>query len=173
MGQVQMKKKWILIAACVVVILLGLLAIGGDDSFGSRFASRFGDAMDWKSRWLAGRHSVNCGRIAVHGDPTAATQCALQAQAQGKPFTVVYNVMGYDAPVAGGIVRTTDGELYALSFDGDPSGGGGVSLLGQRVNKTPCPKPIHLWVNPKGRINCFQQQLSPPANIMSPNMESY
>lgn len=168
-----MKKKWILIAVCVVIILFSLLAVGGDDSFGTRFASRFGDAMDWKSRWLAGNHSVNCGRVEVKGDPTKATKCALQAQAESKPFRVVYDIMGYDAPVAGGIVRTPDGELYALSFDGDPGGGGGVSLLGQRVTKSSCPKPTHLWVNPKGRINCFQQQLSPPASLMSPNMEPY
>src|SRR5580765_6932053 len=62
-----MKKKWILIAVCFV-LLLSLLAIGGGDSFGSKFASRFGDAMDWKSWWLAGRHSINCGRVPVHGD---------------------------------------------------------------------------------------------------------
>ena len=133
-----MKKKWILIVVCVVV---SLLAIGGDDSFGTRFASRFGDAMDWESRWLTGRHSINCGRVEVKGDPTEATKCALQAQGEGKSFRVTYNVMGYDAPVAGGIVRTPDGELFALSFDGDPAGGGGVSLFGQHVTKSPCPKP--------------------------------
>ncbi len=168
-----MKKKSILVAVCIAIALLGFLTIGTDDSFGTKFASRFGDAMDWKSRWLAGRHSINCGRVEVHGDATAATECALRAQAEGKPFRVVYNIVGYDSPVAGGIVRTPDGELYALSFDGDPSGGGGVSLLGQRVGKAACPKPTHLSVNPKERINCFQQQLSPPAGITSPNFEPY
>jgi len=140
-----MRKKGILIAACIAVVLIGVLAVRGNDSIGTRFASRFGDSMDWEGRWLAGRHSVNCGRVEVQGDPTAATECALRAQTEGKPFRVVYNIMGYDAPVAGGIVRTPDGELYGLSFDGDPHGGGGVSLFGQRVSRSTCPKPPHLW----------------------------
>ena len=129
--------------------------------------------MDWKGGWLAGRQGINCGRVEVHGDPTAATACAIKAQAEGKPFRVVYNIMGYDSPVAGGIVRTPDGEVYGLSFNGDSSGSSGLALFGQRVSKAPCPKPIHLWVNPKGRVNCFQQQLSPPAGITAPNVEPY
>jgi hypothetical protein len=168
-----MKKKWIFIVVCVAVILFRLLVISHGDSVGTGFASMFGDAMDWQSRSLAGWRSINCGRVEVHGDPTASTECALRAQAEGKPFRVVYNIVGYDSPVAGGIVRTPDGQLYALSFDGDPAGGGGVSLLGQQVGKATCPKPTRLWVNPKGRINCFQQKLPPPAGIMSPNFEPY
>ena len=140
---------------------------------GTTLALVIGDSMDWHTKWLAGLHGVNCGRVKVRDDPTAATSCALKANADGKPFRVVYNIMGFDAFVAGGVVRTPDGELYGLSFDSDPSGGGGVSLLGQRVDMSPCPKPIHLWVNTKGRINCFQQQLARPHDIMSPNFEPY
>jgi hypothetical protein len=113
------------------------------------------------------------GRVEVQGDPKAATACALKAQSEGRPFRVRYDIMGYDSAVAGGIVRASTGQIYGLSFVGDPSGHGGISLFRQRVNKTPCPQPTHLWVNPKGRINCFQQQLSPPAGLMSPNFEPY
>lgn len=167
-----MKKKLLWTAACVFLVL-ALLRAATDDVFGTKVSSFVGDSMDWSSRSLAGRHAVDCGRVEVNGDPTTATRCALQADGEGKPFRVVYNIMGFDSPVAGGIVKTPGGEFFGLGFDGDPGGGGGVSLLGQRVTKTPCPKPTHLWVNPKGRINCFQQQLSPPANLSSPNLEPY
>lgn len=132
-----------------------------------------GDSMDWYGKWLMGRHGIDCGTVQVQGDPKAATGCALRAQSEGKPFRVRYNVIGYDSAVAGGVVRTPTGSLYGLSFDGDPAGQGGTSLFRQRVSKKPCPEPTHLWVNSKGRVNCFQQQLSPPAGVTAPNSESY
>jgi hypothetical protein len=125
-----------------------------------------GDAMDWKSHYLAGIYSVNCGRVKIRGDASMATDCALQADAEAKPFRVIYNIQGYDSSVAGGVVRTADGRLLFLSFDG-------FSFLHQHINVTPCPKPYHLCVNPEARVNCFQQQLSYPQNIASPNMEPY
>ena len=36
------------------------------------------------------------------------------------------------------------------------------------ISGSPCPKPYHLWVNSKGRVNCFQQQLSYPRGLSSP-----
>jgi hypothetical protein len=165
-----------------VVVIVGLfgavLLIAGFDlavmSVPSNLLVRVvGDAMDWRSRSLAGWHSINCGRVRIGQDPKGATECALKAHSEGRPFRVRYDIMGFDSAVAGGIVRTPDGHLYGLSFDGDPAGQGGVSLWRQRVGRTRCPEPTHLYVNPKGRLNCFQQRLSPPTNIMSPNIEPY
>jgi hypothetical protein len=153
-----------------VLLLLPELA---SSLFSARLLPIVGDSMDWHSRWLIGRHGIDCGTVKVRADPTVATDCALKAQADGKPFRVRYNVLGYDSAVAGGIVRTPSGDLYGLSFDGDPSGQGGTSLFRQRVRSRHCPEPTHLWVNPKGRVNCFQQQLSPPASITAPNFEPY
>jgi hypothetical protein len=166
-----MRKKLLIftIAGVVLFLLLG----AANNLLSTLFIPIVGDSMDWQSRRLVGRHGIDCGRVKVRGDPNLASECALKAQAEGKPFRVRYDILGYDSAVAGGIVRTSTGQLYGLSFDGDPSGQGGISLFRQRVSKTPCPQPIHLWVNPKGRINCFQQQLSQPANIMSPNFEPY
>jgi hypothetical protein len=120
--------------------------------------------MDWETRYLAGVHGVNCGRVKIRGNASMATNCALQANAEAKPFRVIYNIQGIDSRVAGGIVRTADGRLLFLSDDG-------LSFLHQHVDVTPCPKPYHLYVNPEARINCFQQELSYPQNIASPNME--
>src|SRR5579864_6433683 len=160
-------------AIVLIAFLLVSITVGTGDAIGTAVTRLTGDSMDWHARWLAGLHWINCGRVKVHGDPTAATTCALKANAEGRPFRVVYNIIGYDALVAGGVVRSPAGEVYGLSFDGDPYGGGGVSLLHQRLDKSPCPKPVHLWVNPKGRINCFPQQVAQPHDIMSPNFEPY
>jgi hypothetical protein len=129
--------------------------------------------MDWRSRWLMGSHGIDCGQVKVNGDPKMATACALKAESEGRPFRVRYDIMGYDSAVAAGIVRTPTGELFALSFDGNPHGAGYTSLLAQRSSKSSCPQPHHLWVNSKGRVNCFQQQLSYPKSLTSPNMEPY
>ena len=166
-----MRKRLLILTAVAVVLFLVLGAVNNLPS--TLLVPAVGDCMEWQSRRLMGRHGIDCGRVRVRSDPKAATDCALNAQAQGKPFRVRYDILGFDSAVAGGIVRTPSGQLYGLSFDGDPSGQGGTSLFRQRVDKTPCPQPIHLWVNPKGRINCFQQQLSQPANLMSPNFEPY
>ena len=144
------------------------------DNFASTVVVRvFGDSMDWHSRRLMGWRGIDCGTVKIGADPRPATDCALKAQSDGKSFRVRYNVLGIDSDVAGGIVRTPAGELYGLSFDGDPSGQGGTSLVRQRSIRFACPQPYHLWVNRKGRINCFQQQLSAPKDLMSPNFEPY
>jgi hypothetical protein len=168
---VKRRRRWILwafvlIVACFVLLLAALMNLP------YRLVPLIGDAMDWKSHYLAGLSSVNCGRVTVRGDASAATQCALQAQARAQPFRVIYNIQGWDSIVAGGIVRTPGGALLALSYDSCPYGCG-FSLLQQRVQVAPCPQPYQLYVNPKGRINCFQPQLSYPKNIMSPNADPY
>jgi hypothetical protein len=75
-----------------------------------------GDLMDWKGRYLTGSRGVNCGRVKVGNDATSATQCALRADADGQPFRVAYEIQGYDAIVAGGIVRRPDGQVFALNY---------------------------------------------------------
>lgn len=167
-----MRRTKLLIGAGITIVLP--FSSGPMDQLVSGPVIRmFGDSMDWRSRWLIGRHGIDCGKVEVNADSKVATDCALKAQAAASPFRVRYNILGYDAEAAGGIVRTPAGELYALSFDGNPAGAGRTSLLGQQSTKSPCPKPYHLWVNPKGRINCFQQQLSYPKYLSSPNAEPY
>lgn len=160
---------WILVP--LFVVCFGFFLV---DAIGMAYPLTLviGDAMDWKSHYLAGLRSVNCGRVKVREDASLATRCALQADAAGKPFRVSYNIQGIDSIVAGGVVRTPGGKLLALSYDSCPSGCG-FSMLQQRVHVASCPEPYHLHVNPKGRINCFQSQVSSPRNIMSPNMEPY
>jgi hypothetical protein len=161
---------WIF-GAVFLLFLLVFLDLAGIP--GALLVPVLGDAMDWRTRYLAGWRGVDCGRVRIGEDATEASQCALKAQSDGRPFHVVYNVQGIDSRVAGAIVRTSSGQLLALSYDSCPSGCGGTSFLGQRVSVSRCPEPNHLFLNPKARLNCYQAGLSTPSNIMSPNIEPY
>jgi|SRR5580704_968742 hypothetical protein len=170
--RIKFHRRWhwvVAIGASLVIVCLGLAFA---DYLSWRLRPEIGDLMDWKARYLTGSLGVNCGRVKVGNDATTATQCALKANAGGRPFRVAYEIQGYDALVAGGIVRRPDGRVFALSYDSCPSGCG-FDLFQQSVDVTPCPQPYHLYVNPKGRINCFQPQLSHPESIMAPNSEPY
>ena len=160
---VRAKRSWVWIVVPIFVVTLLLAASMQLTLLLTRVT---GDRMDWESHFLAGFWSVNCGRVSIRGDASLATQCALHANAEGKSFRVVYEIRGYDSSVAGAVVRTHSGRLLFLSYDG-------MSFLRQRIGVTPCPQPYHLYVNPLGRLNCFQEGLSYPQNIASPNMEPY
>jgi hypothetical protein len=157
----------------VFLLLLCLVFLDLMGILGALLVPVLDDAMDWRTRHLAGWQAVDCGRVKIGQDAAAASQCALKAQSDGRPFRVVYNILGYDSGVAGAIVRTPRGQLLALSYDSCPSGCGGTSLLLQRVSVNRCPEPYHLNLNPKARLNCYQAGLSGPSNIMSPNIEPY
>ena len=129
------------------------------------------DLLEKRSKELAGPNAVDCGRVPIRGNPKTATDCALAAQQAGKPLRVRYDLQGFDSAVAVAIVRTHIGTVGALMYDSDPMGGGGRAR--EVVYPKRCPEPVHLWVNPSGRINCFQKESSPPRDAMSPNAEPY
>ena len=183
MGEVAVIKNWDLESVEMRKVLAGVASVGllfflvsysfMRNNLSNIAVSIFGDAMDWRSKRLAGRKGIDCGRVRLRQNPTAATNCALQMQAERKPFRVRYDIQGFDSTVSGGVVRTPDDQVYALMFDGDPMGQGGTSLWRQAVVQKPCPQPIHLWVNPKGRITCFHELFAPSTDITSPNVEPY
>ena len=128
------------------------------------------DKLDIESKTLAGPGAIDCGSVKIKGDPKEATECAIGAQKAAKPFRIRYDLQGFDSVVAVAIVRTPSGTVGSLMYDSDPSGG---SHVGAAVYPKRCPEPVHLWINPSGRINCFQQETSPPKDVMSPNAEPY
>ena len=160
---IQLKRRWVWIVVPILVVAFLLADFMQLTLVLTRVT---GDRMDWESHFLAGFRSMNCGRVGIRADASAATQCALHANAEEKSFSVVYEIQGYDSSVACAVVRTHSGRLLFLSYDG-------MSFLRQRISVTPCPQPYHLYVNSLGRLNCFQEGLSYPQNIGSPNMEPY
>jgi hypothetical protein len=166
------QKRRLIYLAFAIAGLFSLAILTNRAALNHRGSHRVGrvseDAMDLRSRSLVGADGIDCGRVKVNGDPKMATDCALKAESEGRPFRVRYDIQGIDSEVAGGVVRTPSGDLYGLWFDRE------VREVGVgHSSEDPCPKPYHLWVNPKGRVNCYQQQLSYPKNAMSPNLEPY
>jgi hypothetical protein len=113
------------------------------------------DLMEKRSQELSGMDSTDCGAVGVRENPQLATKCALRSFSEGKPFRVRYDLMGIDSDVAEGIASSAGGQVYELSFDGDPAGHEGTSRARQRAGVRNCPTPVHLWVNSNGRLECF------------------
>lgn len=157
------RKRLVLTGGLLVtaIVITALMPIYLSDAF----VHKYGDAMDWWTLWLAGRHSVNCGRVEMGLDKAPATTCGINAWAQGLPFRVRYDMMGRYSPLSVGLVRTPKGRMLALSFVGDASGGEGTSFWGERVDIQSCPEPTHLYLSRMGTMmNCFPAELSYPAD---------
>jgi hypothetical protein len=115
------------------------------------------DLMEKRSRVLSGVDGTDCGTVGIKQNPQLATQCALQAYSEGKPFRVRYDLMGIDSSVAEGIVGSPGGRVYALNFDGDPAGHEGTSRTRQWIGVRICPTPVQLWIDSERRVECFPQ----------------
>jgi hypothetical protein len=164
-------------AGAVISLTLPLTTIacsyGLPDPPGHRMAALQHDAMEEGSHKLAGPKAVDCGRVKISENPKIATDCALTAFKADKPFLVRYDLQGIDSSVAAGLFRAPDGKVYAMSFDGDPMGGGGVSPTRQRFTTELCPQPVNLQVTENGRLNCFPSSDKQKRSIMSPTFSKY
>jgi hypothetical protein len=90
-----MRKKRMVIGLSGAIAML--FSLGFIDDLVSQPVIRvFGDSMDWRSRWLMGSRGIDCGTVEVNADPRRATDCAIKAQDEGRPFRVRYDIMGYD-----------------------------------------------------------------------------
>jgi hypothetical protein len=129
------------------------------------------DAMEKGSRELAGPHSIDCGRVGIHEDPKAATDCALSAFKAGKPFRVRYDLQGIDSDVSAGMLRASTGKVYGVVFDSAGMSNGPKEKPRYFI-ATPCPKPVHIFVTKSGRLNCFPPSKT-DGNLMSPTFSPY
>ena len=164
------KKRLLLVGGLIAaaIVVTGLLPIHLSDAF----ISKYGDAMDWRSWWLTGRHSINCGRVRVGQDPKLVTNCGRDALIAGHAFRVRYDnepqeyrtrfevltgrpLTGWESPAAFALVGTAEGHVYMLSFVGNPSGGKHTSLWRQTVDAQSCPEPTILNVSQRGRLHCI------------------
>jgi hypothetical protein len=148
------------LAASAAFVVLGLRSRSHDHLVAAEAAV---DLLEKQSKQLAGPYAVDCGEVLVGGDPKAATDCALAANKAGNAFRVRYDIRGIDSSLAVAIVRTSIGTVSMLQYD---------SSLATVFPKR-CPEPVHLSVNPSGRISCFQKKSSSPRDPMAPNAEPY
>jgi hypothetical protein len=112
--------------------------------------------LDRRLALLAGhgvRTTIDCGRIAVSRDATSASECALNALLNNKPFHVRFDLQGYEGIYTFGLAGDGSENLYAVEDD---------SLLmdmtpvaGTRIGVTPCPRPIKTRISTRGILTCL------------------
>ena len=142
-------------------IWLGLLLIIAVGVFAERFPQAYqalfaitGDALDWRLRKLSSSTMTNCGRVGLNEDPSRSTQCVIEANHEGNPFRVRYDMRGKDSDVARGLVRLPSGAVIELGFDGNPTGSGGTLPFRQVVFERKCPTSEPIVIDKHGRASC-------------------
>jgi hypothetical protein len=114
------------------------------------------DRLENKLTLLAGngvKKAIDCGRIAVSRDGTPASDCALNALVDKKPFHVRFDMQGYEGIYCFGLAGDGSENLYAvvdssLLMDMTP-------VAGARIGVTPCPKPIKTRISTRGILTCL------------------
>ncbi len=98
------------------------------------------DAVQVKLQEYAGSSATNCGRLDVKANEAAAksaSDCAMQASQNKKPFYVAYDMPG----MVVGVAENADGKLFTISAQGGT------------VNSGDCPSPLRVAAS--GRVTCF------------------
>jgi len=147
------------------------VTVSGGNSYPAHDLGRRPDKLELTSIELAGSEAMDCGRVRLHSDPKAATDCALKVFSEKKPFRVRYDLLGMDSAVAIGIVGTPDGRLYEIHFDSDAMGRG-LLFGAQRVQTVLCPEPAvlvpsrHLKFPIASPLTCFVREMQEqPARV--------
>jgi hypothetical protein len=153
--------------AAITVSMAGFYMLGGGYSVTTQrwFVRTFGDVMDWKSRWIAGKGALNCGTVGIGSNADAATSCALQAFATHRAFRVRYTLKTFDVDMAAGLVGTKNGRIYEIVFWGGESIG--TDVIRQRAFLNSCPVPMLLRRTQRGRVTCFPSAPETPRNWTS------
>jgi hypothetical protein len=91
--------------------------------------------------------------MAVFLDATPASECALNALMDKKPFHVRFDMQGYEGIYCFGLAGDGSENLYAvedssLLVDMTP-------VAGTRIRVTPCPKPIKTRLSTRGILACL------------------
>lgn len=116
-----------------------------------------GAMIDSKLELLAGHgvmNTLNCGRVATSQSRGAATECALNAFMNKKPFHVRFDLEALEGVYYFGLAGDHSENLYAVE-DASMLGDGGPQIPGSRMATTPCPKPIKPRISPGGILTCL------------------
>jgi hypothetical protein len=102
------------------------------------------DAVQIKLQEYAGASATNCGRLNVQApadQSKTASDCAMQASQNKRPFYVAYDMPGMVVGVAG----NSDGKLFTVQAQG----------TGPSADVTAGDCPAQLRVATSGRVTCF------------------
>jgi hypothetical protein len=134
---------------------------------------KYGDGMERKLKNISGSTAVDCGTVSIEDNPQNASQCVMDAFSSHKPSRVRYDIRGIDTALAGGLAQGRNGRIYALSFMGNPHGGGRTLLFAQQVEVVSCPSPPAMRLTSSGRVTCFPPSERKPQNLSDAQMEPY
>jgi hypothetical protein len=111
------------------------------------------DPVSVRLQDAAGPKAVDCGRVksVAAADTKPASDCALQAAKDKKPFYVAYDMPGLTVGVAG----DSAGKLFAIQAQAPPPAEGQqpAQLKPTDVTITPCPSELRVAAS--GRVTCY------------------
>ena len=117
-------------------------------------------------RQLAGDGALDCGMVGNLETPDGASNCALKAREDKKPFFVRYGVQGIDAEQVLGFAGSADGAVFGVWYFGEGYTTG-VTLSKEerarnlkltddgRISIEECSKPVNFRKLNNGRVTCF------------------
>jgi hypothetical protein len=115
---------------------------------------------------LAGDGAVDCGMVGIWEKPDAASNCALRAQEDKKPFFVRYGVQGIDTEQVLGFAGTVSGNISSVWYFGagyttgeHPTNEARSRKLkftdDGRISIEECSKAVNFRKANNGRVTCF------------------
>jgi hypothetical protein len=114
-------------------------------------------------RKIAGPASLNCGRVGINKDRAQATACAMHAYQHRKAFYVIYDEQGIDSAVVVGVAWNPKDAPYFVSydsmgFDPEPQEPDTTMPDGSHTVVTRCSKPVRVYINEEGELDCFKNR---------------
>ena len=112
---------------------------------------------------IAGPAAINCGRVGINKDRTQATECAMRAYKRHEPFYVIYDEAGIDSFISDGMSWDGKNEPYSVSYDsmglnGNPLWPGSSMPDGSHTIVDRCSKPLRVYINESGELDCFRDR---------------
>jgi len=86
----------------------------------------------------AGSGAIDCGHVALGESFSEVDICVGEAFESKRPFFARYDQQGRDSKVTLGIAGDSAGNVTVLTWDSDPSGGGGMDPV---INGATCVGP--------------------------------
>ena len=92
----------------------------------------------------AGPRATDCGVVMLGSPKTAAVTCADVALREGRPFTVAFQVFGFDSQVVAGLAVDQTGRGTRMAWDSDMYGGRYRIWKKPWISQKPCAHPAVL-----------------------------
>ena len=100
---------------------------------------------------LAGSQATDCGQVPFTGNSSSADACSVAAFKAKQPFYVRYDLEGMDSTIAQIFIGTSQGQIYIIFYDSDPSGGSGAAAT---ITEDLCTNPRISTDKGRERITC-------------------